>query len=218
MANNEKLKKDKQEVEDGLRRLPEDSIQRIERVIKNNNLTPLEYTVKDNLLFIGTHAQPLFYLIGSVENFQPEKLVIPEGTVMIADYAFKNKKSIRQLVFPSSLEFLGWFTFEGTSIKELFLPEGKLAYDETLIAFDGEIGVGTSLETISLPYNMYQIYKAGQDKGLVETWNRTCKIIYRNPDDSIAEIIGPHPLETQDTNSSKKEVSTHNHDSDEFPF
>ena len=204
-----------EQVKAGIERLPEDSIQRINTIVKNNNLSPLEYTVKDNLLFIGNNVNPLFYLIGSNDDFNPEVLVIPEGTIMIADYAFKDKKSIKEVKFPDSLEFLGWYTFDGTSIKDVYISEGKLAYDETLIAFDGN--PGPPLDTVSLPYSMYQIYKEGKDVGLVEAWNRTCKIIYRNSDDSIAEILEPHPLDIYDSSSGKEEIS-HDNDSDELPF
>lgn len=149
--------------------------------------TSLEYTIKNNLKFLGPSSNPLYYLMGPTEDFDEETLFIPEGTKFIADYAFRNKKGLKQVVFSDTLEFLGWYTFEGTSIKELTLPEGKLAYDETLLAFTGE--TRSPLETISLPYSMYKIYKEGKDRGLVEAWSRSCRIIYRNPDDSVAEII-----------------------------
>ena len=177
--------------------------------------TSLEYTLRNNLKFLGSPSHPLYSLMGATDDFCEENLIIPEGTVRIADEAFKNKKSLKAVVFPESLEFLGWYTFEGTSIKELFIPEGELADEETLIAFDGE--GGTPLETISLPYSMYKSYKEGMDAGMVEAWNRTCRIIYRNPDDSIAEILDPHPL---DYNSSPDETmeSPIETDSDELPF
>lgn len=174
--------------------------------------TLLEYTIKDNLKFLGPPSNPLYFLMGPTEDFKKENLVIPEGTVRIADEAFKNMTFIKSLEFPSTLEFLGWYTFEGASIKELFLEEGKLAYDETLLAFDGE--KGTPLELISLPYSMYEIFKKGEDCGLVEAWNRTCKIVYRNLDNSIAEILEPHRLESRlppDINLSKE-------NSEELPF
>lgn len=151
--------------------------------------TSLEYTIKNNLKFLGPPSNPFYYLMGPTDDFNEEKLIIPEGTVRVVDEAFINKNFIKELVFPESLEFLGWYTFEGTSIKELTIPEGKLAYDEVLIAFDGESG--TPLEIISLPYSMYETYKNGEDMGFVEAWNTDCKIIYRNPDDSIAEILEP---------------------------
>lgn len=175
----------------------------------------LEYTIKDNLKFLGPPSNPLFYLRGATDDFCEKKLIIPEGTVRIADEAFKKKKFIKEVVFSESLEFLGWFTFEGTSIKKLFLPEGKLAYDETLIAFDGKDSV--SLETISLPYSMYKTYKEGLDSGLVEAWSRSCKIIYRNPDDSIAEVLEPQPLENY-SHTEETKISTIETNSDELPF
>ena len=106
---------------------------------------------------------------------------------MIADYAFKDKKSIKEVVFPSTLEFAGWYTFEGTSIKDVFIPEGKLAYDETLLAFEG----WDKHLSISVPYSMYKEYKEGNDNGWVEAYNRDTKIIFRNPDGSIAETLEP---------------------------
>ena len=177
--------------------------------------SPVEYTIKNNLKFLGPPSNPLYYLMGATDDFNEDTLIIPEGTVRIVDEAFVNKKSIKAVDFPESLEFLGWYTFEGTSIKELILPEGKLADDETLIAFDGEDG--TPLETISLPYSMYKSYKEEMDNGMVETWNRTCKIIYRNPDDSIAEILEPQPLE-YNSSSCEAKASPIETDSDELPF
>ena len=155
--------------------------------------TKLEYTVKDNLKFLGPPSNPLYYLMGPTDNFKEERLIIPEGTVRVADEAFKGMSFLKFLEYPSTLEHLGWYTFEGTSIKELFLKEGKLAYDETLLAFDGE--KETPLEVISLPFSMYETYKKGEDCGLVEAWNRTCTIIYRTPDNSIAEVLEPRSLE-----------------------
>ena len=154
--------------------------------------TSLEYTEKDGLIFLGPPSNPFYYLMGPAGDFNKEILEIPEGTVRIADEAFTNKGFIKQVKFPDTLEFIGWYTFDGTSIRHLFIPEGKLAFDETLMAFDGN--PGAPLESVSLPSSMYKIYKEGKDTGLVEAWNRTCKIIYRNPDDSIAEILEPHPL------------------------
>ena len=152
--------------------------------------SPLEYTEKDGLLFLGPPSNPLYYLMGATDDFHDEILVIPEGAVFIANDAFQGKKCIREVVFPSTLEFAGWNTFDGTSIKDVFIPEGKLAYDETLIAFDGQ---DINLKSISVPYSMYKDYKEGNDYGWVEAYNRTAKIIFRNPDDSIAEILEPLP-------------------------
>ena len=182
----------------------------------------LEYTVKDNLKFLGPPSNPLFYLRGATDDYNEDRLIIPEGTVRIADEAFKNKKFIKEIVVPESLEFLGWYTFEGTSIKELFLPEGKLAYDETLIAFEQRISTmegkdSKSLETISLPYSMYKTYKEGLDPEMVEAWNTTRKIIFRNPDDSIAEVLEPQPLENY-SHTEETKISTIETNSDELPF
>ena len=178
--------------------------------------TPLEYTIKNNLQYLGPPSNPYYYLMGATDDFNDEILVIPPGTVRIADEAFKNKRFIKEVVFPDSLEFAGWFTFDGTSIKEVFIPEGHLAIDETLMAFDGE--EGSPLEVVSLPYSMYKIYKEGNDTGLVESWRRTSTIIYRNPDDSIAEILEPIPLQINsdidDTNSDPATAD----DDDELPF
>lgn len=178
--------------------------------------SPLEYTEKEGLLFLGPPSNPLYFLMGSKDCFEKEKLLIPEGVAFIANEAFEWKKSIKEVVFPSSLEFAGWFTFNGTSIKHVSIPEGKLAYDEVLMAFDGD--PGAPLESISLPFSMYQIYKDGKQTGLVEAWNRTCRIIYRNPDDWIAEIIEPHPLEEKNDFSSEGEADDDNRYSDVLPF
>lgn len=153
--------------------------------------SPLEYNENDGLLFLGPPSNPLFYLMGCNSSFHKEKLLIPEGVVFIANEAFDGKKSIKEVVFPSSLEFAGWYTFNGTSIKDVFIPEGKIAHDETLIAFEGwDIHV----ESVSAPFSMYNEYREGNDHGWVEAWNSTAKIIFRNPDDSIAEILELHPL------------------------
>lgn len=163
--------------------------------------TPLEYTVIDKLKFLGPPSNPCYYLMGCEDDFNEEKLVVPEGTIRIANEAFSNKTCIREVVFPASLEYAGWLSFEGTSVKEIIIPEGKLANDETLVAFDGN--PAAPLETISLPYSMYLTYKKGQDKGMVEAWLRTSRIIYRSPDDTIAEILDPIPLEEPETNDSE---------------
>ena len=177
--------------------------------------SPFEYTIKEELKFIGTETNPLYYLMGCTDDFQKEKLIIPEGTIRIADEAFSHKKFIKDVVFPSTLEFAGWYTFDGTSIKDVFIPEGKLAYDETLLAFEGWT---IKLESISLPYSMYQIYKEGKDTGLVEAWNSTCKIIYRNPDDSIAEILEPKPLDHNNIPPTEYLETNPDKDSEELPF
>ena len=160
-------------------------------VIRKNfaNGSPLEYTEKEGLVFLGPASNPLYYLMGSKEGFDRKTLIIPEGTIMIADYAFKDKKCIKDVVFPSTLEFAGWYTFDGTSIKDAFIPEGKLAHDETLLAFDGD---DIHLKSISVPFTMYEEYKKGNDYGWVEAYNRTAKIIFRNHDGSIAETLDPH--------------------------
>ena len=176
----------------------------------------LEYNIIGNLKFLGPPSNPLYYLMGATDDFREEKLVIPDGTVKVADEAFLNKVFIKDVVFPESLEFLGWYTFEGTSIKHLFLPEGKLADGETLIAFDGQDG--SPLETISFPFSLYRLYKDRKDLGMVEAWNRTCKIFFRNPDDSIAEILEPHPLENDYYSPQTPSESPSESDSDELPF
>lgn len=151
--------------------------------------TPLEYTEQDGLLFLGPPSNPLYYLMGCNSTFDEEILHIPEGVIFIADEAFKGKKCMKDVVFPSTLKFAGWYTFDGTSIKDVFIPDGKLAYDETLLAFEGW---NINLESISVPYSMYKEYQEGKDHGWVESYNKTTKIIFRNPDDSIAEILEPH--------------------------
>lgn len=160
--------------------------------------TPLEYTVNNNLRFLGTPSNPYYYLMGCDAEFNEEMLVIPEGTVRVADAAFRNKRFIKEVVFPASLEFVGWYSFEGTSVREITIPEGKLATDETLIAFDGN--PGAPLETISLPYSMFRAYKEGLYSGFVENWIRTSRIIFRNSDDTIAEILDPNPWEEPENN------------------
>lgn len=177
--------------------------------------SPLEYTEKDGLLFLGPVSNPLYYLMEATDDFNNEVLVIPTGTVFIADETFKGKKCIKEVKFPDSLEFLGWYTFDGTSIKELFIPEGKLAYDEILIAFDGW---DINLESISAPYSMYKEYKEGNDHEWVEVWKCHTKIIFRNPDDSIAEIIEPQPLEPDWSSEPENDNSSINKNSDELPF
>lgn len=163
--------------------------------------TPLEYTVLNKMKFLGPPSNPLYNLMGCDDDFNEEKLIIPEGTIRISNEAFRNKTCIKEVVFPSSLEHAGWNSFEGTSVIEIIIPEGELARDETLIAFDGN--PGAPLETISLPYSMYLIYKEGRNIGIVEAWNRTSRIIYRNPDDTIAEILDPKPLEYSKSDDSE---------------
>lgn len=177
--------------------------------------TPLEYTEKEGLLFLGPASNPLYFLMGSKATFDQDKLLIPEGTVFIANEAFEGKKCIREVVFPSSLEFVGWYTFDGTSIKNVFIPEGKLAYDETLLAFDGK---NIHLESISLPFSMYEEYRESNDLGLLEAWNRTAKIIFRNPDNSIAEVIQPHPLDRGERSIIDMPIDNNIKDTDELPF
>ena len=63
---------------------------------------------------------------------------------------------------------------------------------------------------------MYETYKNGGDSGLVEAWNRTCNIIYRNPDNSIAEIIEPHPWESLFPDSFENDITEE--ESDVLPF
>ena len=179
--------------------------------------SPLEYTEKDGLLFLGPASNPIYYLMGCTEDFDKETLIIPEGVVFIANEAFQGKKCIKEVVFPSSLEFAGWYTFNGTSIKNVYIPEGKLAYDESLLAFEGwEIHV----ESISVPYSMYKQYRDGNDNGWVEACNSAAKIIFRNPDDSIAEILEPQPSDNEDkyTVENNESSISPNSDSDELPF
>lgn len=177
--------------------------------------SPLEYTEKDGLLFLGPSSNPLYFLMGCKENYDRETLVIPEEVVFIADEAFKGKKCIKEVVFPSTLEFAGWYTFDGTSIKDVFIPEGKMAYDETLLAFDGQ---DMHVESISVPYSMYKEYRDGNDDGWVGAWNSTAKIIFRNPDNSIAEILESKPLDYNDIYPTENLETDIDKYSDELPF
>lgn len=177
--------------------------------------SPLEYTEKNGLLFLGPSSNPIYYLMGCTEDFDKETLIIPEGAVFIANEAFKGKKFIKKVVFPSTLEFAGWYTFDDTSIKDVYIPEGKLAYDETLLAFDGW---DIHLESISVPYSMYKEYKEGNDHGWVEAYNRHTKIIFRNPDGSIAETLEPKPQEYYDISQTEKMETDIDKNSDELPF
>lgn len=202
-------------IEDGVRVLGEECFKNCKifhKIILPENMpvirhsfaegSPLDYNVKNKMKFLGPPSNPYYYLMGPQDDFNEEKLVIPEGTIRIANEAFRNKDCIKEVVFPSSLEFAGWFSFEGTSVKEIIIPEGNLARDETLIAFDGN--PGAPLETVSLPYSMYCAYKEGQDCGLVESWNQTCRIIYRNQDDTVAEILEPKPLRKMEEDDSSE--------------
>lgn len=192
-------------IEDGVRRLGElcfKNCKGLHKIILPENMpiirssfakgSPLEYTISNKLKFLGPPSNPYYYLFGCEDDFNEKKLIVPPGTVKIADEAFKGKTCIKEVTLPESLEFAGWYTFEDTSIREIFIPEGVLARDEVLLAFDGN--PGAPLEMVSLPYSMYRAYKDGQDPGLVVAWNRECHIIYRNQDDTIAEILAPKTL------------------------
>ncbi len=136
--------------------------------------TPLEYLNENGLLYLGTQDNPHHVLMGCTPEFNQSKLAIAEGTVTIAHEAFYGKNFIREVVLPKSLEYMGRQCFAGTSIKDFYIPEGPLADDEWILAFDSD-EFDLSLESLSLPTEMYENYLNEQD------WydSLPCRLIFR---------------------------------------
>ena len=154
--------------------------------------TQLEYFNDGGLLFLGPESNPYYTLMGCTDDFNQERLVIPEGTIRISDWAFYKKEFICDVVYPESLEDLGRFTFEGTSIRNVYIPEGKLSFEEAL--FDLE---GNDIESISLPYSMYKEYLNAPDCSFYSDWSSTTTIIFRNTDDSIVKVLPVQPCQEE---------------------
>lgn len=141
--------------------------------------SPIEYFEEGGLLFLGSSANPRQVLIGCSEEFKNKILEIPEGTVTISDEAFWGKEFIEEVKIPNSLRFLGWYTFAGTSIRHLFLPDGNLANPEWIMAFDSD-DFEFSLKSLSLPMSMYEEFL----KEKMWYLNLGCEIKFRAPGSS----------------------------------
>lgn len=143
----------------------------------------LDFFEEDGLLFLGTPENPRYALMGCAESFNNNILEIPEGTVIIAHEAFLGKDFIEEVDIPRSLVYMGRQSFAGTSIRRLFLPEGKLANDEWILAFDSA-EFDFSLKYLSLPLSMHDDFLNSKDWYL----RLGCDIAFRNPDGSTAEF------------------------------
>lgn len=150
--------------------------------------TPLEYLDEGGLLYLGTAENPHHILMGCTPGFNESALTIAEGTVKIAHKAFYGKRCIREVILPSTLEYMGRECFAGTSIKNFYIPEGPLADDEWILSFDSA-EFELSLESVSFPIEMYESYLDNQD------WydNLHCTLIYRNHEGTVEKVVAAKP-------------------------
>jgi|GEM_PF-2287464 len=84
--------------------------------------------------YIATHA------FGGHES-SLVKVIIPEGVVSIAEYAFANAEKLETVVLPSTLKVIGRGAFSGCAMLDtVTLPEGLLELDAEV--FDGCLRLG----------------------------------------------------------------------------
>ena len=73
-----------------------------------------------------SYAKYLYVLDENGEFVEPTELVIPEGTTEIRDYLFQNFNSLQKVIFPSSLERIGYGNFGMNSKLEEVYFNGTL--------------------------------------------------------------------------------------------
>lgn len=56
-----------------------------------------------------------------------EQLTIGEGVTTFSTTAFRNKKALKRVDFPSTLSFINNFVFEGIGVDSLFIPDNVIA-------------------------------------------------------------------------------------------
>ena len=79
-------------------------------------------------------------------------VTIKEGTTEIADYAFKNFKSVKEIIIPKSVKKIGKYAFEGCrSLISIVIPEGVTKIEENTF------WACRSLEKVTLPSTITEI-------------------------------------------------------------
>lgn len=162
--------------------------------------SPVEYYVENGLKFLGTESNPHYALMEFADGVTAKKIVIPEGTIEVQQCAFRNQAELSEVIIPRSLSWVKFYAFEGTSVKELYIPDGSQlppgGLEEIwLLAFD------CLLRRISVPYNFYEYYLAQKDDPLPHERSfkygayEDCEVTFRNPDGTVAEVVrGPESV------------------------
>jgi hypothetical protein len=89
------------------------------------------------LLFLLAGCNPYKVVDGELqpvnsERFNEEVVVIPEGVVKIASYAFIRCNSIKEVKFPTTLKEIGMYSFcDCENLKEIVIPEGVTIIGES---------------------------------------------------------------------------------------
>lgn len=153
----------------------------------------LEYQNDKGLLFMGNAKNPHHFLMGCDDEFREGHLIIPEGVNCVHAGAFDGKDFIKELSLPQTLKGLGKYSFRGTSIKSLFIPDKGLGEDETASRWYFGVFVGCPLENISVPYNHYEFYLENTDMEHVDWWHAfpNCTIGFRQSEGGYAEVLPP---------------------------
>lgn len=81
-----------------------------------------DYVTYDGIMYSKSENALVYCPMG----YETERLVIPEGTVKIADKAFYNVGTLDTVVFPSTLEAVGEAAFGGSSLRQAELNDGLL--------------------------------------------------------------------------------------------
>lgn len=155
----------------------------------------LEFLNENGLLFMGNDGNPRHFLMGCVEDYNEEHLDIPEGVHYIHAGAFADRRGVKTVTFPKSLKNIGKYSFKGTSLRNLVIPDFGIGEEEMASDWYWGFCKGCTLESISVPYNHYLFYLDSKDEEHVDWWHAfaDCAITFRNPDGTPALVLPPDP-------------------------
>ena len=152
------------------------------------------YTVKDGVLYKDNSETLFAYPCGKPDT----NFTVPEGVTVIYDAAFFAAPNLTEVLFPSTLKYIGAGAFEYcTALRQVYLPEGV----ETL--YENAFADCTALIDVHLPETLkgvgnYAFYSCDSLKEI--TIPRNCKTIgdyafgYTDGDDTD-EDGNPIPVE-----------------------
>lgn len=103
------------------------------------------YTVKDGVLYKDDMKTLYAYPSGKTDT----NFTVPEGVTVIYDGAFFSAVNLQEVLFPSTLQYIGAGAFEYCSgLKQLYLPEG------VEIIYENAFADCTSLIDVHLPESL----------------------------------------------------------------
>jgi hypothetical protein len=162
------------------------------------------FTLSENIAFVGAGAfadcdlSITWYYNSSLPSYNFNgylaEIIFPYGLTSIGDYAFNGFTGLTSIDIPSTVTYIGWYAFAGTSLNTVELPQGLESIEDAAFADC------YYLTDIEIPYSVTYIGDGGTARGcwafansdnLSVIWHYNPGLQGRFPTEYLKQVIIP---------------------------